>query len=133
MTHLIGCSTLALDASVVIAFLDADDALHARATRAHAGDDLVFPASAYAEAMVMPCRHGAGAPERLERFVDDFAVGIAPIERTIARLAARLRARHRALRLPDALVLATGEALNADHVVTGEAGWARWSRRVRGL
>lgn len=123
-----------LDASVVIAFLDANDALHARATApiaAHRADQLVLPASAYAEALVGPYRRDAGAAGRIERFVDDFAIRVEPTGREIARQAARLRARHPALRLPDALVLATAEALDAERVLTGERAWTKISRRVR--
>jgi predicted nucleic acid-binding protein len=123
-----------LDASVVIAFLDGDDALHERAIEAIAGrraDELVIPASAYAETLMLPYRRGPDAVARVERFVQDFAIRIQPVERNIAREAARLRARHPALRLPDALVLAAGDALGADPVLTGERGWAKISRRVR--
>jgi len=43
--------------------------------------------------------------------------------------AARWRARHQALRLPDALVLATADAA-ADVVLTGDKQWAAPDRRV---
>jgi len=36
-----------------------------------------------------------------------------------------LRARHPKLRLPDALVVATGSTLKADVVLTADAGWRR--------
>lgn len=43
---------------------------------------------------------------------------------SIARSAAALRARHgRALRLPDALVLATAIELRAHRLLTTDAGW----------
>ena len=41
-----------------------------------------------------------------------------------------LRAAHRALRLPDALVLATGDVMEADVVLTCDARWGAWSERV---
>lgn len=44
--------------------------------------------------------------------------------------AARLRASHRSLRLPDAIVLATAEALNAQAVLTGHKRWDRVDSRV---
>ena len=127
-------AVVVLDASVVIGFLDGGDALHARATAAltdHRADELVFPAGAYAESLVMPYRQGPGAAGRVDRFIEDFAVRVEPVGREIARLAARLRARHRALRLPDALMLATGETLDADRVLTGEPAWTKISRRAR--
>jgi PIN domain nuclease of toxin-antitoxin system len=43
--------------------------------------------------------------------------------------AARRRARHQALRLPDALV-ATADAAAADVVLTGNKQWAALDRRV---
>jgi hypothetical protein len=49
----------------------------------------------------------------------------------IADRAALLRARHASLRLPDALVLATGDALAADAVLTAGSAWPRVSRRAR--
>jgi PIN domain nuclease of toxin-antitoxin system len=48
----------------------------------------------------------------------------------IAAEAAELRARHPKLRLPDALVLATGGALDADVILTGDAGWCRLASSV---
>jgi predicted nucleic acid-binding protein len=52
---------IVLDASVLIALLDPNDALHTAARAAparHAGDDLKLPASAYAETLVGPARRG---------------------------------------------------------------------------
>jgi hypothetical protein len=55
---------IVLDASVVIAHLDAREALHTQATNyldSHAGDDFRLPASAYAEVLVEPARTGRSA------------------------------------------------------------------------
>jgi predicted nucleic acid-binding protein len=118
-----------LDAGVVIAALDTDDAHHGpalvalRAARDR-GDRLVLPASAYAEAMVGPNRRGPQAVATLDAFLDALPVAVEPATREIARSAAVLRARHgRSLRLPDALVLATADVLGADVVFTTDAGW----------
>jgi len=122
-----------LDASAVIAFRDPADALHARAVaafRAHVSDDLVLPASVYAEVLVGPMRHGAPALASLEQFVRDFAMQIAPLSPDIARHAASLRAQTPSLRLPDAFVLATGDLLEANSVLTGDRGWVKLSPRV---
>lgn len=86
--------------------------------RAH--EEIVLPTSVYAEAMVWPLRHGYA--ERMERFIDLTPVRLQPLDRAIARAAARLRADHARLRLPDALVLATAGQLGAA-VVTTDAGW----------
>jgi predicted nucleic acid-binding protein len=108
---------VALDADVVIAFLNADDDQHQRAVDVlrpvfAAGDQICVPASVYAEVMVRPVQRGN------DRLVDDFLevarAEVVPIDRGIARDAARLRARHRSLRLPDALSLATARMLGAE-------------------
>lgn len=129
-----------LDAGIVIAALDASDAHHAAAVGAlrdahAAGDALVVPASAYAEALVGPSRKGAVAIGVVDAFLDALPAGVEPVSREVAREAAALRAAHgRALRLPDALVLATAVAIDADLVLTTDAGWpdARVSVRVVG-
>ncbi|MGZ4409810.1 MAG: type II toxin-antitoxin system VapC family toxin [Gaiellaceae bacterium] len=120
---------IVLDASVVIAHLDPADALHEAATSVlleYASDDLRLPASAYAESLVDPARKG-----RLDDARDAIAalqLQIVPIDRLLAGRAASLRARERRLRLPDALVLACGEHLTADAIVTADRRWRRFER-----
>jgi predicted nucleic acid-binding protein len=120
---------IVLDASVVIAHLDARDAVHTQATDyldSHAGDDLRLPASAYAEVLVEPARTGRSAD--LTEAVAKAGFRIEPITAQIAERAASLRAGRRPLRLPDALVVATGEVLDADAVVTADRRWRRFQR-----
>jgi predicted nucleic acid-binding protein len=102
---------VALDADVVIGFLDPSDAQHDRAVEllgAHlaSGDDILIAATVYAEVIVRPLQHGTDA------LVDDFlaAIGahVVAVDRALARRAAELR--HASLRLPDALSLATALA-----------------------
>jgi PIN domain nuclease of toxin-antitoxin system len=121
-----------LDASVVIAFLDANDAHHRAAVEAvgTAGGGLVLPASAYAEILVDPWRTGAHAIAVVKRFLAELGVRIEPLTEDIAERAARLRATHRGLRLPDALVIATADALDAT-ALTADRAWSRVSRRAR--
>ncbi len=124
---------IVLDAPVVIAFLDPDDALHGAAVEAlteRQHDELLIPVSAYAEILVAPYRRGPEAVAEVEAFLADFAIRIEPITAPTARAAARLRSESRSLRLPDALVLATADALEADKVLTGDESWARISGRV---
>jgi hypothetical protein len=92
---------------------------------------VVLPASAYAEALVGPSRRGRAAVASFDRFVADVAVRIEPPTREIARRAARLRSHRAGPRPPDALVLATGEVLDAGVELTADAAWPRVSRRVR--
>lgn len=110
-------ATVALDADLLIAFLDASDDQHQHAIellrpRLAAGDRLVVAASVYAEILVHPLRRGS------DQAIDDFltAIGadIVAVDRNIARRAAQLRATHRSVRLPDALSVATAQATEAD-------------------
>jgi predicted nucleic acid-binding protein len=122
-----------LDASVVIAFLDPDDALHDAAVSAltdHQHDELLIPLSAYAEILVAPYRRGPEAVAEVEAFLADFAVRIEAMSVAIARAAARLHSKRRTVRLPDALVLATADEVEADSVLTGDESWVGVSRRV---
>ncbi len=120
-----------LDAGVVIAILDASDVHHAAAavavTRARGrGDTLVLLASAYAECLVSPYRRGPEVVAVADSFVDALPARVEPASRAIAVTAAELRARHAgALRLPDALIVATALVLGADRLITTEAGWPR--------
>lgn len=127
---------IVLDASVVIGFLDAADVHHARAVAALGEigrSDVVLPATAYAEVLVGPWRRGPDAIDAVEQFIADLPLRVEPVTADIARQAARLRAAHRRLALPDALVLATGDVLGASTVLTADRAWARLSRRVRAI
>ena len=118
-----------LDAGVVIAILDASDVHHAVAAEAvtsarERGDTLVLPSSAYAECLVSPYRRGPEAVAVVDSFVDALPARVEPASRAIASAAAELRARHAgALRLPDALVVATALVVGADRLITTDAGW----------
>jgi len=101
---------VALDADVLIAFLDPGDAQHQRAVgelrpRLAAGEQLIIGASVYAEVMVRPLKQGADA--KVDEFLDATSIRVIAVDRQLARRAAQLRARHRSLRLGDALSLAT--------------------------
>lgn len=120
-----------LDASVFIAYLDPDDACHGETrTVFERGDRLVLPASAYAEVMVHPYERGAAAVRHVETVIAELPILVEPISVGIARRAAELRAKRR-LRLPDALVLATGDVLDAEVVLTADQRWKQLSTRVR--
>ncbi|MGH2500499.1 MAG: type II toxin-antitoxin system VapC family toxin [Candidatus Limnocylindria bacterium] len=127
-------AVVVLDASAAIALFDESDPHHARAvaaiarTREHRR---VLPATAYAECLVGPYRRGGQAAETIERAVSEGALELAVVDRETARRAAQLRARHASLPLPDALVLATGEVLDAEIVLTTDRAWPRISRRAR--
>jgi predicted nucleic acid-binding protein len=106
---------VALDADLLIAFLDPGDAQHERAVdelrpRLTDGDELLIGATVYAEVMVRPLQQRSDAT--VDGFLDAAGVRFVRTDRAIARRAARLRADHSALRLPDAMSLAT--ALGSD-------------------
>jgi predicted nucleic acid-binding protein len=118
-----------LDASVVLAALDAQDALHQAArtailTERRNGHVFAVPTSVLAETLVGAHRRGGDAVRQTENAVDILVSTVQPISPDIAREAARLRADTPAIRLPDALVLATGRVLSADVVLTGDKRWA---------
>jgi predicted nucleic acid-binding protein len=107
---------VALDADVVIAFLDPGDDQHAAAVaqlrpRLAAGDELLVGATVFAETIVRPLQQGTDAT--VDQFLDSAGVAVVAIDRAIARRAAALRARHRSLRLPDAMSLATAIATDS--------------------
>jgi predicted nucleic acid-binding protein len=117
-----------LDAGVIIGFLDGDDAHHesARAALSHAlgrGDRLSMSASALAECLVGPARRSTKAIELVRTAIDRLPVAVVELNAEIATQAAILRARHRSLRLPDALVVATAAVSGADRLITTDRKW----------
>jgi PIN domain nuclease of toxin-antitoxin system len=80
--------------------------------------------------LVGASRLGAEAIRTTEAFVDSVVDVVYPIDRDVARVAAALRARHRSLRLPDALVLAVGRVSRASSILTADARWNRIDKRV---
>lgn len=101
----------------MIAFLDASDDQHERAVDElrpvlAAGDAVLLSARVYAEVMVRPLQRGSDA--KVDDFLEAVGATVVAIDRDIARRAAQLLARHRSLRLPDALSLATALASAAD-------------------
>lgn len=122
-----------LDAGVIIGFLDANDAHHAKARVAlgearDRNDRLVIPASAFAQILVGPSRKGTDAVVAVRDLVDRVPIAIEPLHAEIAAAAAVLRARHRSLKLPDALVIATAGHLDADHLITTDREWPSQSK-----
>jgi predicted nucleic acid-binding protein len=128
---------IVLDAGILIAALDSSDGHHASAIAAlretrGSGDALVVPASAYAEVLVGPSRRGADAVATVDALLDALPAVVEPVSRDVARAAAALRARHgRALRLPDALVIATAAVVGADQVLTTDARWPEAGAAVK--
>jgi predicted nucleic acid-binding protein len=123
---------VALDADLLIAFLDPGDAQHEHAIeelrpRLTAGDELLVGATVYAEVIVRPLQRGTAAT--VDGFLDAAGVRFVMVDRAIARRAAELRAQHASLRLPDAMSLATALVSDAD-LLTLDKKLKRISRQV---
>jgi len=123
---------LVLDSSVLLALFDGQDALHQRAAtalarRRRAGAVPILPAVVLAEVLVGAARLGALEARREQ--VRATGAPLVPVDEPVAVGAARLRAEHPGLRLPDALVLATAQLRDAD-VLTGDQRWERYYDRV---
>ena len=127
--------TVGLDASVVLALFDPEDALHSSAStaarrRRDTGNEFILPASVLAEVLVGAAKRGDG------ELASRRALAIAafgpprPLDEEVAVAAARRRARHRSLRLPDALVIATADVAGADAVLTGDKRWEGMDPRI---
>lgn len=122
---------IVLDASVVIAALSANDAHHGAAVDALAGAgdaDLVLAATTRAEILVGPARAGGKKLEAARDFADGCETVL--VNAAIADDAAALKARHRALSLPDAIALAVAELIDADVVWTFDQRWREVHPRV---
>lgn len=117
-----------LDAGVVIGLLDSNDAHHGAAAAAltaaqRSGDRLAMVASAFAECLVGPSRHGTRAVAVIQELVDRLPIDVVDLDAGTALAAAGLHARHRSLRLPDALVLATAARRSVDELITTDRNW----------
>lgn len=123
-----------LDSSVLLAYPDPHDAHHTEALRVvtaavTAGDTVVLSTVAQPEVLVGAARQGpevrAAAESRLLEAIDR----LQPVDRDVAVHAAEIRARHRAVRLPDALIIATALALEG-RVLTADKRWVTVDARV---
>lgn len=117
-----------LDAGVIIAFLDGTNAHHdaarsALSTALDNADRLSIAASALAECLIGPARRSTKAVELVRTVIDRLPVSVVHLDEEIATQAAMLRARHRSLKLPDALVIATAERSSADRLITTDRKW----------
>jgi predicted nucleic acid-binding protein len=109
--------TLVVDSSLLIAAASETDPLHSRAlalARRRRGPDVrvLLPAVAYAEVLVDPIRSGRAT--EMDDSIRSAGLELVPVDRDIAREAARALAERRNLRLPDALVIATALVHDAE-------------------
>jgi predicted nucleic acid-binding protein len=114
-----------LDSDAAIGFLDQDDALHRAADSAirqlAREQPLVISAVTYGEVLT-GVRLGRHGEEPVDGFFSELISEIVPVDLEVAALAADLRARVPALRMPDALILETAEnGPDVELIVTGDA------------
>jgi predicted nucleic acid-binding protein len=118
-----------LDSDAVIGFLDRGDALHESADatiRKHLhAQRLVVSVVTYAEVLT-GARLGHHDEGHVRGFFRELVSAVLPIDLEAADRAAELRAQMRALRMPDALILATAETnADVDLFVTGDTKSAK--------
>ena len=123
---------IVIDASVAIAALAADDIHHSAAAAAISSasdDEIVISATTRAEVLIGPARTGGNALAIARDFLD--ACVTVPVAAQLADDAALLRARHRALSLPDAISLVLADVIGADEIWTFDKRWQTVHPRVR--
>lgn len=117
-----------IDAGVLIGFLDESDAHHDTSIKefesARRRGVIVIPASALAESMVAPARHGDASLDAVRECVERLPLGVMELDAEVATIAAQIRAQlSPKLKLPDALVIATAVHWETDVLVTTDRGW----------
>jgi len=117
-----------IDAGVLIGFLDESDAHHDTSTKefesARRRGEIVIPASALAESMVAPARHGDASLDAVREFVERLPLGVIRLDAEVAIIAAQVRAVFGPrMKMPDALVVASAINWEADVLVTTDRGW----------
>jgi predicted nucleic acid-binding protein len=122
-----------LDSTIIVGFLDADDALHEIAVtklREIVGSHpLAASVISYAELMKgVSLEHHSH--ERVDRFFDALVKDLLPVDRKVAARAAALLGKRISLRMPDALILATADLHeDIDTIVCADDDWPK----VKGL
>ncbi|MGH7912695.1 MAG: type II toxin-antitoxin system VapC family toxin, partial [Candidatus Dormibacteraceae bacterium] len=121
-----------LDASVLIALLDQNDAnrpvARAAVAKSQRDHDLVIPAVAFSESLVAQYRRSHREGQLAEARLMALG-GVVDVNRDIASRAAQLRAT-RKIKLPDALILATAMQLPAQQILTVDKQWQGVDSRV---
>jgi predicted nucleic acid-binding protein len=124
-----------LDTSVLLGVLDPTDILHTAAREAvleqrSATHSLVVPTSVLAESLVGAHRQGPVVARRVTAAIEALADEVVPLDRAIAEEAAKLRAQRPAIRLPDALVIATGRESGVVAILTADKRWVGIDHKV---
>lgn len=120
-----------LDSGVVVGFLDRDDALHGAAAAAIRDlvreQRLLASVVTYAEVLT-GARLGHHDEGQVAGFFTALMSAVLPVDVAVADRAADLRAGFKALRMPDALILATADLEeDVELIVTGDKQMAKVS------
>lgn len=118
-----------LDSTVIVGFLDADDALHevsaARLRELAGAHPLAASVISYAEVMT-GAELGHHSEERVSGFFDALVRDLLPVDRDVAARASKLRGKRRSLPMPDALILATADLhAEIDSVLCADGDWPK--------
>ena len=122
-----------LDSTVIVGFLDADDALHqatvARLRQIVGTHALLASVISYAEVMT-GVSLGHHSEDAVNGFFDVLVKDLLPVDRAVAARAAALRGARRSLRMPDALILATADLHDEiETVLCADEDWLK----IKGL
>lgn len=121
-----------VDTSVLIAVIDTHDQHHETALAAvkdaHHTGSIVLPLVAFAETLVGPYRHSTAKGADIERRLVKLGA-VRDADQVIGRTAAQLRATHN-IKMPGALIIATGVEVAAQNVLTFDKRWATIDKRV---
>ncbi len=122
-----------LDSTVIVGFLDADDALHkasvASLREIVASNPLAASVISYAEVMT-GVSLGHHPREHVDGFFDDLVKDLLPVDKPVAARAAVLRGKRKSLSMPDALILATADLQpEIETVICADGDWPK----VKGL
>jgi predicted nucleic acid-binding protein len=118
-----------LDSTVIVGFLDADDALHhvtvTRLKEVVGGHPLVASVISYAEVMT-GVSLGHHPQAHVDGFFDALIKDLLPVDRQIAARAATLRGKRRSLPMPDALILATADLQpEIETILCADGAWPK--------
>jgi predicted nucleic acid-binding protein len=122
-----------LDSTVIVGFLDADDALHettvARLKEIVGSYPLAASVISYAEVMT-GVSLGHHPKENVDGFFDTLVKDLLPVDRPVAARAAILWGKRKSLSMPDALILATADLQpEIETVLCADGDWPK----VKGL
>jgi predicted nucleic acid-binding protein len=118
-----------LDSGTVIGFLDAEDLLHHEAdaaVRVAAAEHVLAVSVVTIAELLTGAKLGHHDEQTVRRFFAQTTSRRIPLDEPTAERAAEIRATHKALKMPDALILATAD-LHADVVLTGDERWLKAS------